>query len=36
MDSKTKDKYSIILPTYNEAKNLPVMIWLIDHVLTPM
>jgi hypothetical protein len=23
------DKYSVILPTYNEKKNLPVIIWLL-------
>ncbi|RZC33040.1 dolichol-phosphate mannosyltransferase [Asbolus verrucosus] len=25
----TKDKYSILLPTYNEVENLPIIIWLI-------
>jgi len=25
----TDDKYSVILPTYNERKNLPVIIWLL-------
>lgn len=24
-----KNKYSILLPTYNEVDNLPIMIWLI-------
>jgi len=23
------DKYSILLPTYNEVENLPIAIWLI-------
>lgn len=25
----TKDKYSILLPTYNERENLPIITWLI-------
>ena len=25
-------KYSVILPTYNERKNLPVIIWLLARV----
>lgn len=25
----TKNKYSILLPTYNEKDNLPLIIWLI-------
>ena len=24
------DKYSVILPTYNERKNLPIICWLIE------
>lgn len=24
-----KDKYSILLPTYNESENLPIIIWLL-------
>ena len=28
-----KSLYSIILPTYNESENLPLMIWLIDNYL---
>lgn len=24
-----KEKYSILLPTYNERENLPIIIWLI-------
>jgi len=27
--SKNNNKYSILLPTYNERKNLPYMVWLI-------
>lgn len=23
------DKYSVLLPTYNEAENLPVIVWLL-------
>ena len=23
-------KYSVILPTYNERKNLPIIIWLLQ------
>lgn len=23
------DKYSILLPTYNERENLPIIVWLI-------
>ncbi|XP_064476384.1 dolichol-phosphate mannosyltransferase subunit 1-like [Ornithodoros turicata] len=30
----SKDKYSILLPTYNEKENLPIMIWLIDKYMT--
>jgi dolichol-phosphate mannosyltransferase len=26
----TKNKYSVILPTYNERKNLPIIVWLIQ------
>ncbi|XP_033113544.1 dolichol-phosphate mannosyltransferase subunit 1-like [Anneissia japonica] len=32
MDSRrkrTKDKYSVLLPTYNERENLPLIIWLL-------
>jgi hypothetical protein len=30
MSEKSKqDKYSILLPTYNELENLPIIIWLI-------
>ena len=27
-------KYTILLPTYNERENLPVMIWLINETMT--
>ena len=27
-------KYSVILPTYNERKNLPVIVWLLNRVFT--
>lgn len=27
-------KYSILLPTYNEKENLPIIIWLIDQTMT--
>lgn len=30
-----KNKYSILLPTYNERENLPICIWLIDKYLSP-
>ena len=26
-------KYSILLPTYNERENLPIMLWLINDVM---
>jgi len=29
MTSSSKDKYSILLPTYNERENLPIIVWLI-------
>lgn len=28
-DNTGEDKYSVILPTYNERKNLPVIVWLL-------
>lgn len=31
---KSNSKYSVILPTYNERKNLPVIIWLIAKTFT--
>jgi len=29
MAASSKDKYSILLPTYNERENLPIIVWLI-------
>jgi dolichol-phosphate mannosyltransferase len=29
-----KDKYSVILPTYNERKNLPIVVWLLNKTFT--
>lgn len=28
-NEEEKNKYSILLPTYNEVQNLPIIIWLI-------
>lgn len=28
------DKYSVILPTYNERRNLPIMAWLLNRTFT--
>lgn len=25
-----KDKYSVLLPTFNERKNLPIIVWLLQ------
>lgn len=27
-------KYSVILPTYNERKNLPIIVWLLANTFT--
>lgn len=32
----SKDKYSIILPTYNERKNLPIITWLLNRTFTEL
>ena len=32
--SSDTHKYSVILPTYNERKNLPVIIWLLAKTFT--
>ncbi|KAF2761437.1 glycosyltransferase family 2 protein [Pseudovirgaria hyperparasitica] len=29
-----KDKYSVLLPTYNERKNLPIIVWLLNKTFT--
>lgn len=29
-----KNKYSIILPTYNERRNLPIVTWLLNDTFT--
>lgn len=28
------DKYSVILPTYNERRNLPIIVWLLNRTFT--
>ena len=28
------DKYSVILPTYNERRNLPIIAWLLNRTFT--
>ena len=33
MASKT-NKYSVILPTYNERRNLPIITWLLNRTFT--
>jgi hypothetical protein len=30
----TADKYSVILPTYNERRNLPIITWLLNRTFT--
>ncbi|PHH65058.1 hypothetical protein CDD81_3456 [Ophiocordyceps australis] len=30
----SRDKYSVILPTYNERRNLPIMVWLLNRTFT--
>ncbi|MCJ1398517.1 dolichol-P-mannose synthesis [Xylographa trunciseda] len=32
--SNKKDKYTVILPTYNERRNLPIIIWLLNKTFT--
>jgi hypothetical protein len=29
-----KDKYSVLLPTYNERRNLPIITWLLNKTFT--
>jgi hypothetical protein len=31
-----KEKYSILLPTYNERRNLPIITWLLNRTFTEM
>lgn len=31
-----KDKYSILLPTYNERRNLPIITWLLNRTFTEL
>jgi dolichol-phosphate mannosyltransferase len=31
-DTPNTHKYSVILPTYNERKNLPIIVWLLAKV----
>ena len=31
---QTKDKYSVLLPTYNERRNLPIIAWLLNKMFT--
>lgn len=30
----SKSKYSVLLPTYNERKNLPIIVWLLQRMFT--
>jgi dolichol-phosphate mannosyltransferase len=32
--ANTKNKYSVLLPTYNERRNLPIIIWLLQRMFT--
>lgn len=32
--AKNKNKYSVILPTFNERQNLPVVAWLLNRTFT--
>jgi hypothetical protein len=31
---QNKNKYSVILPTYNERRNLPIIVWLLARMFT--
>ncbi len=33
-DKPKKDKYSVILPTFNERQNLPIITWLLNRTFT--
>ena len=30
----SKEKYTVILPTYNERRNLPIICWLLERTFT--
>lgn len=32
--STTKNRYSVLLPTYNERRNLPIIVWLLNKTFT--
>jgi len=32
--AKGKDVYSVILPTFNERQNLPIITWLLNRTFT--
>jgi len=32
--SGSKDVYSVILPTFNERQNLPIITWLLNRTFT--
>ena len=32
--SVSTDKYSVILPTYNERRNLPIVVWLLARMFS--
>jgi dolichol-phosphate mannosyltransferase len=34
MGKSSKNKYSVLLPTYNERRNLPVITWLLNKTFT--
>lgn len=34
VEVKVPDKYSVILPTYNERRNLPIITWLLNRTFT--
>jgi dolichol-phosphate mannosyltransferase len=31
---QSKNKYSVLLPTYNERRNLPIITWLLNKTFT--
>lgn len=32
--TQSKNKYSVLLPTYNERRNLPIITWLLNKTFT--